>query len=378
MLISKHHYALELARRGNQVYFLDPPDNDHWNFKGADKRVKIRVSDVDPNLFLVEQVLYFPYLLKFHARNIYNLLIKKQIRNILEVIGKPIDIIWSFELGNLFPLSYFKDDIFKVFHPVDEPGDEQAILAAQGADIIFSVTQEILDKYKKYNVRRSFINHGLADEFTEVVTNVEMRLGRTQAGMSGNLLRTDLDRKTLLKIVQDNPDVDFHFFGSHKAKESNISGKTDADTEMFLKELHSFSNVNMHGVLKTNELAVSLNKMDMLLICYDIDKDQSRGTNYHKVMEYLSTGKVIVSNNISAYRNEPELVRMTQNRQNNDELPALFRETALDLDSCNLPELVEKRKQFARQNTYKKQLDMINLEIYESIDTGRRFRNQTK
>ena len=160
MLISKHHYALELARRGNQVYFLNPPDNDHWNLKGADKRIKICVSNVDPNLFLVDQVLYFPYLLKFHARNIYNLLIKKQIRNILEVIGKPVDIIWSFELGNLFPLSYFKEDIFKVFHPVDEPGDEQAIKAAEGADIIFSVTQEILDKYKKYNVRRCFINHG--------------------------------------------------------------------------------------------------------------------------------------------------------------------------------------------------------------------------
>ena len=182
---------------------------------------------------------------------------------------------------------------------------------------------------------------------------------RIQAGMSGNLLRTDLDRKTLLKIVKDNTDVDFHFFGSHKATESNISGKTDADTESFLKELHSFAHVNMHGVLKTKELAVYLNKMDMLLICYDIDKDQSRGTNYHKVMEYLSTGKVIVSNNVSTYRNEPDLVRMTRNRQNNDELPALFRETALNLNSCNLPELVEKRKQFARQNTYKRQLDMI-------------------
>ncbi len=174
------------------------------------------------------------------------------------------------------------------------------------------------------------------------------------------------------------PHVDFHFFGSHKAEESNISGKADADTEDFLKKLHSFAHVNMHGVLKTKQLAQYLNKMDILLICYDIDKDQSRGTNYHKVMEYLSTGKVIVSNNISTYRNEPELVRMPLSRQNNDELPALFRETVLNLNSYNQPELVEKRKQFALKNTYKKQLDMINLVIYESIITGRRLRNQTE
>src|SRR5579862_3671957 len=81
MLISKHHYALELARRGNQVYFLNPPDNDHWNLKGPDKRIQIRVSKVNPNLYLVDQLLYFPYLLKYHARGLYNLLIKRQIRN---------------------------------------------------------------------------------------------------------------------------------------------------------------------------------------------------------------------------------------------------------------------------------------------------------
>lgn len=27
MMISKHHYALELAKLGNEVYFLNPPNN---------------------------------------------------------------------------------------------------------------------------------------------------------------------------------------------------------------------------------------------------------------------------------------------------------------------------------------------------------------
>ncbi len=363
MLISKHHYALELARRGNQVYFLNPPDNDHWNMRSQDKRIQIRVSKANPNLYLVGQVLYFPYLLKFHARGIYNLLIKKQIRNILKQIGKPTDIVWSFDLGNLFPLAYFKKDIYKVFQPVDEPGDYHAILAANGANIIFSVTREILDKYKNYKVRRCFINHGLATEFTEVRENMELKSARIQAGMSGNLLRTDLDRSTLLKIVHENPAVDFHFFGSYKAQESNISGKSDADTEAFLEKLHSYKYVNFHGVLKTKELALYLNRMDILIICYDIEKDQSRGTNYHKVMEYLSTGKVIVSNNITTYINEPDLVHMASERQNNFELPALFKETALNLSLYNSADLIEKRKQFARQNTYEKQLDAINSEI---------------
>jgi hypothetical protein len=363
MLISKHHYALELAKRANQVYFLNPPDNYSWNIKGADKRIQIRVSKVNPNLHLVDQVLYFPYLLKFHARGIYNLLIKKQIRNILNQIGKPVDIVWSFDLGNLFPLAYFEKNIYKVFQPVDEPGDNHAILAAKDANIIFSVTREILDKYKNYKVRKCFINHGLANEFTEIREDMELKPARIQAGMSGNLLRTDLDRSTLLKIVHENPEVDFHFFGSYKVEGSNISGKSDAGTMAFLEKLHSYKYVNLHGVLKTQELARYLNRMDIFIICYDIDKDQSKGTNYHKVMEYLSIGKVIVSNNITTYVNQPDLVHMARERQNNFELPPLFKETVLNLSLYNSACLIEKRKKFARKNTYEKQLDVINSEI---------------
>ena len=132
--------------------------------------------------------------------------------------------------------------------------------------------------------------------------------------------------------------------------------------------------MNFHGVLKTKELALYLNRMDILIICYDIDKDQSRGTNYHKVMEYLSTGKVIVSNNITTYVNEPDLVHMASERQNNFELPALFKETVLNLSLYNSADLIEKRKQFARQNTYEKQLDAINSEI-ESDTVHRNINN---
>ena len=64
--------------------------------------------------------------------------------------------------------------------------------------------------------------------------------------------------------------------------------------------------------------------MDAFLICYDVLKDQSKGTNYHKVLEYVSTGKIIVANNISTYENEPALVQMVKERDSNDKLPVLL------------------------------------------------------
>jgi hypothetical protein len=363
MMLAKHHYALELAKAGNSVYFLNPPDNFHWNLKGASKRISIKVSQESPNLSIVDQVLYFPYIFKYHARPLYNFLIRKQIRDILNVIGRPVDILWSFDLGNLFPIKHFPNNIYKIFHPVDEPGDRHAINAASGGYILFSVSREIIDQYASYRIPSYFINHGLAEEFISERPVSSFQGKNINVGMSGNLLRQDLDRHTLLQIVEENPELNFHFYGSHKIIDSNIGAGTDRETKSFIEKLSAFQQVKLHGVLKTAELAEHLNSMDILLICYDIEKDQSKGTNYHKVMEYLSTGKVIVSNNITTYSSEPDLVRMSWERSGNKELPALFRETVANLRSYNSPELMEKRKNFARQNSYRNQLLLINEKI---------------
>jgi hypothetical protein len=360
MMLAKHHYALELAKAGNRVYFLNPPDNASWKLKKAKQRIRVRAAAENPDLFIIDQELYFPYFFKYHARPLYNMLIRKQIRDILKVIGRPLDILWSFDLGNLFPIRYFPDYVYKIFHPVDEPGDKHAISAAEGAGILFSVTHEIIDKYTAHRIPSYFVNHGLADEFISDQAPVTPHGKTKHAGMSGNLLRQDLDRNILLQIIQENPAVVFHFYGSYKANDSNIGAGTDSDTRTFIEALVDFDNVKLHGVMKTSELAGELRGMDILLICYDIEKDQSRGTNYHKVMEYLSTGKVIVSNNITTYDREPDLIRMTKERSGNYLLPALFRETVENLDVYNAPALMQKRQRFARQNSYRNQLEVID------------------
>ena len=51
-------------------------------------------------------------------------------------------------------------------------------------------------------------------------------------------------------------------------------------------------------------------------------------------MEYLSTGKVIISNNITTYQNI-NLIEMTNSRQNNDDLPQLFKTVINNLEIYN-------------------------------------------
>jgi hypothetical protein len=354
MFISKHHYAIALAKRGNKVYFLNPPDDP----TPSGGNIDIQPSGIHDNLFIVSQHLYFPYMLKFHALPVFHFLMQWQIKKVLRQLDT-IDIAWSFDIGHHYPFKYFPAGCLKIFHPVDEPSVREAITAAGSADIIFSVTHEILDKYKTYPVPRHFINHGLSEEFLSAPTPVATNGTQVHAGFAGNLLRNDIDRDALLSIVTENPAVQFDFWGSYRQGDSNIGGTGDLAQRDFITRLQACTNVTLHGPVPVKELSSRFPGMDVFLICYDVQKDQSKGTNYHKIMEYLAAGKVIVSNNVTTYAGKQELVEMIPERGSNRTLPALFKKVTQHLATYNSPELVANRKSFAKDNTYDKQVERI-------------------
>jgi glycosyltransferase involved in cell wall biosynthesis len=360
MFVSKHHYALELAKYGNTVYFLNPPD------ATLKESVQVMALASTPGLFIISHRLNFPYNIKFHAIGIFHWLMRWHIKKIVKVIGKPIDIVWSFDLGNLYPFKLFPKKTLRVFHPVDEPLNATAINSAKGAQVIFSVTNEILEKYRGYGLPLHFINHGVSEIFLE--QQQVPRSGDTiLVGFSGNLLRPDIDRPVFLQIIKENPHIVFECWGSYQAKDDNIGGGFSNETALFIDSLRALPNVILHGAVPAAELAAGYRRMDAFLICYDVERDQSKGTNYHKVMEYLGAGKVIISNNISTYKDRPDLVSMISERLHNSSLPALFKEVTGNLALYNTPEALLKRQQFAAGNTYKMQV--ANIECLLNAQT---------
>lgn len=354
MFVSKHHYAKELAQAGNTVYFLNPPDV-------AKKKAGVFIHQPEGlnNLYLVDQVLWFPYNLKFHAKGVFDLLMKRHVKNILQAISKPIDIVWSFDLGNLYSFRFFDSNAIKIFHPVDEPLTRDALRSGEGADIVFSVTQEILDKYQHLPVSRHLVNHGVGDLFLEPASAVAGNLP-VVVGLSGNLLRNDIDRESLLQIIAGNPNLQFECWGAYQLSQTNIGGDQSEATTRFIEQLKSFPNVHLNGVLPAAELKKAYEQVSVFLICYDINKDQSKGTNYHKIMEFLSTGKTIVSNNVTTYKDRNDLVIMTKSRTDNNDLPRLFAETVVRLNEHNSEHLQQRRKAFAAENTYANQIKKID------------------
>jgi glycosyltransferase involved in cell wall biosynthesis len=356
MSLSKHHYAIELARKGNAVYFLNPPGEENTRGKAAISILPLRVA---PDLWLIEHRIWFPYRLKFHALPLFHLLMKSHLSRVIKKIGGPVDVIWSFDLGNLYPFRLFSGRPVKIFHPVDEPLNQVAIDSGKGADIIFSVTKEILEKYNVFPAPGHFINHGVAEEFSAKVPVAWEKSFPIHVGLSGNWTRPDIDTASLLRIIREQPAVLFEFWGSYQVADSNIGGDNNPAIEKFIRELQYSSNVTLHGPIPSAQLAAELHRMDAFLICYDVQKDQSKGTNYHKVMEYLSTGKVIISNNITTYRDRPDLIQMIQERDNNEKLPDLFNAVISRIEQHNADSLREARVSYAIDNTYKKQLERI-------------------
>ena len=355
LYISKNHYAIELAK-SNIVYYLCPEPL----VKSSSNKIEIKPIDGVSNLFVIEHKLFFSFKIKFHLRSLFHFLMLIQTKRILKKINRKVDIVWSFDLGNYFPFAFFSKVTFKIFHPVDEPLNKDAILSAKGADVIFSVTNEILSKYEIYNLPSYFINHGVEASFIKSSNffNQQDKL-QLRVGFSGNLRRKDIDREILLNIINDNPTVQFDCWGDF-ANRNNLREIESKTTDDFINELSSKKNVHLHGLLNPSQLADAYQQVDAFLICYDVTKDQSKGTNYHKILEFVSTGKIIISNNVSTYQNFPELVQMVNERTNNKQLPTLFNQVINNLNQYNSIELQQKRVSFASENTYENQINRID------------------
>lgn len=80
-------------------------------------------------------------------------------------------------------------------------------------------------------------------------------------------------------------------------------------------------------------------------------------------MEFLSTRKVVVSNNISTYSKIPNLIEMCSSRVNNDILPFIFKKVINNLVFYNQAKFSSLRIKFVVQNLYSMKLKEIENKL---------------
>ena len=360
--VSKHHYAHELAKT-NTVYYISAPT--------YGKRLSHTVVQIEKNLAVIEYAIPLPGWFRFKLPLLYKTLLRFYLMRILKKNFPKGDYCFDFGCYQQFDsIDFFPSD-YRIFFPVDD--FECLKSEMRGCDVVFTVSRNIQQKYPPGACH--FINHGLSDDFAEkallsLEQNQWKKSKKISVGYAGNLFLKYIDTNTLKSLVAQNPDIDFHFFGSHV---HNPEITWHREWNDFLTQS---SNVTLHGPLSTAQLAQEYLSMDIFILCYQPDYKNYHGENSHKVLEYLSTGKTLVTTYLSIYETS-ELMVMAP-RDKNDALCVLFSDVISRLEFHNSASLMKARKTFALANTYGMQLEKMTEIIRESLTASDRINNKDK
>lgn len=351
--ISKHHYAIEFARN-NTVWFISAPE------KSLPVR-KQTTSAANTGVKLIRYTFRLNDFFKFHMPGLYRRLLRKRLYELIREETGPVDICIDFGCYQLFDNVDFVEARTKIFFPVDD--NEQLKISSRGCDKVYSVSKNVLQKLAAGNIQGQFINHGIAAVFSEQATqklkNIQTAKPVTgnpvKIGYAGNLFIPFLDIPVFRQLISANRQVQFVLFGSATYDNQN------AEHTAWFKFLKESDNVILKGVVSPPELVAAYDKLDGFILCYKPDYKNYHAENSHKVLEYMSAGKVIISTYLSLYENS-ELLNMAAKNQN-EALLDVFGKTIAEISHYNSIDLQTKRIEFALNNSYARHIEQIFADL---------------
>ena len=334
--VSKHHYAIELAKK-NMVYFLPPPSSGEKDYQ--EKGVKII-----NNYRKIRGINKLPICSRKLVMQIEVTSILKKIHN------KEIDIVWSYDTSRLYYLELFKAKI-KIAHIVDYSEHFHFKELIASSDFCFATSDSITDKMKKYNSNVFKINHGFFP--TEITTQPTLKEIK-EAVYIGNLNIKYLDWKTVYLLTNNYPNINFNFYGTLN------QGGEFSNKEFFLKVFNS-TNAFFHGKISPEKVNKVLKSADFCFACYLHEEYPLQLQNPHKIMQYLGSGTPLFSSFSHEYK-DLDLFPMYQN--DIDILEIFNKFLNNDFNDFN-KESSNKRINFALENTYSKQIERIEKIIFK-------------
>lgn len=349
VFVSKHHYAMELAARGNKVYFINPPQ------KGVPEKLSIKPAAGIPNLFIVD---YSPKFrgLRFLPSFLIRWADRRFLKNLERKAGVRFDVIWNFENSRFFDLRFAGKDVLKLYFQVDEDQNFHPAIAAKTADIALAINSEILNIIRPHNQNSFVIPHsfqGCLSEKAQKVLTGDYIYKKPEGALNilyvGNLEHGHININLFEKIIRENNNVVFHLVGPY-----------NPDRPLY-QRLKDYKHVHFKGKVPYKEIPSLLDEADALILVYDKTFTQSS----HKILEYLASGKVIISTYMSEHAQSPSLVSMCQSHE---EYPRHFRQVLSEIEKNNSPEKMKLRIRFALDNTYSRQLDKLE-ELIHKIKT---------
>jgi hypothetical protein len=332
---------VELSKKGNKVYFLNPPGKVN------------SLTDIHKDLWVVN---YKPSFrgLRILPGYMSGFLVKKEIEKLEKWINVKFDIIWNFDSSRFFNLSQIKNKL-KIAHIVDWSENFNRKLLSKTSDIGFCTSRFLEEDMKKYNPHTFNIGHGYSTSDYKLNEEELDQLNdkyKIKVGYVGNLSIRYIDWKLIYILLTENPAIGFYFIGPEG--KSNLSGNFIIDPHY--KKVKECENAIFLGEIQSKKIPAFLKCFDILLLIYKDYISVFQLANPHKMLEYLGSGKVIVSTYTEEYKDNNGLIEMIEE---NKYLQKKFMEVLNNLNYYNSDNLKMKRIQYALQETYCEKIKRI-------------------
>ena len=343
--VSKHHYAINLVKDGSKVYFLDPP-------RSEINDIKVLKTDYE-NLYQVQSPIVSKGL-QYMPKILRNILESKWLKKLESKIGTKIDTIWLFENSRFYDMSFAKDRL-KIYHQMDYNQNFHVKEAAKSSDICFCISNNIKYNLLRYvNKKKVYLlGHGLSiSKDKQELTKGEIdRFNKfdINAIYVGNIDSFCIYTDIFEEIAKIFNNIGFHFIGSY-----------NKDKE-FYKRLSMYDNVVFWGRVDSKKIIPILSFVDINLFADKLttQEEKLQNTNSHKILEYLYSGKVIVSTYLADLTDILDLMQMTKEEFSVDDFVKLFDDTVCNLEYLNSKSMQEQRREYALNRTYEKRLEQI-------------------
>lgn len=274
--VSKHHYAIELLRKNNDVWYCGPND--------APGRTTEGITTL-ANPKTLKGIRFLPIWIRW----LFN---RRTARYFNTICGGKIDIVWSFDTSRLFDLRQLFPDSLRILHITDFNMEFAWKKSIRQADICLGVSDLICNKLKKNHGAVFKIPHGCSPNPLPIAP---ANVIPNTAAYAGNLNIPYINLHLMSQLIRHYSHVSFHFYGPYIAR----AEERNAETSM--GEILALPNVTHHNTLPAEALQHELATKSILLLCYD-QRYREQIANPHKLMTYLSAGRPILSTTLLEYQ----------------------------------------------------------------------------
>lgn len=334
--MSKHHLSQALAGRGNSVYFLDPPLPGNRGFR-SERAGEVTVLRYRHWLRGVNRM---PAALN---RWYYRRLVKElAARN-----GGGFDIIWCFDTSRM---QSFPDGIgYKLLHLADYDilGTGKGLIPT--ADLVLTTGQVVADAVAPAaRCRVVNLGHALDERWMESIDTLADRpiAEPREALFMGQLANSYNDWEGFHTLAATHPHIRFTFIGPFDPE----------FPEPAFLQLRALPNVIFTGLKNKEELVPLLRAAHILFYGFRSSTWAKERANPHKVLEYLSTGNVVVGSWTMEYASTPDLFRMAGE---GGDLNDAFNSAIRDFAVLNATEQRARRITFAKERRMSRLIDGI-------------------